>query len=292
MVVAFGGNQFGECAIPALPPGIRYIVASAAYGRTVLLRSDGVIVSLGLNQGRVPPAPPGLSYVSVAAGNNPSLGLLSDGSIVEWGYQGTGAVPRPPLPWGVNYVEIAAGRNHRAARRSDGTVVTWGLMQNGEQWVPQLAPGTSFVQLSVHEWQGAVRIGPTCTYVSFAPGCAGSVSAARLVPRDTPRIGQVHEVTLFDLPASVACMIFGWSRTAPANLGQYGLPGCSLHTSLDAVVFLAGSNGQAKLILPIPNAPGLVGLRFYNQAMVLDPAAGNPLGAVMSDAAEGVIGHW
>jgi hypothetical protein len=36
----------------------------------------------------------------------------------------------------------------------------------------------------------------------------------------------------------------------------------------------------------------LVGLRFANQAVVLDPQAGNAAGAVVSDAAEGVIGHW
>jgi hypothetical protein len=48
---------------------------------------------------------------------------------------------------------------------------------------------------------------------------------------------------------------------------------------------------MAKYCLPIPNLPSLVGMHFCNQAVVLDPGA-NPLGAVISDAAEGVIGHW
>lgn len=165
-------------------------------------------------------------------------------------------------------------------------------MQNGEQRVPPLLPGRSFVQLSVYDWQTSVRVGPTSTYVSFAPGCWGSRSAARLVPRDTPRIGQVHEVTLFDLPANLACMILGWRRPAPMNLTPFGMPNCSLYTSLDAAMFFTGANGQAKFLLPIPNAPALVGTHFYNQAMVFDPGAGNPLGAVMSDAAEGAIGYW
>ena len=39
-----------------------------------------------------------------------------------------------------------------------------------------------------------------------------------------------------------------------------------------------------------PDQPSVVGVRFYNQAIVLDVGAGNPFGAVMSDAREGVVG--
>lgn len=85
-------------------------------------------------------------------------------------------------------------------------------------------------------------------------------------------------------------MFFGWNRIAPTSLGSFGMPGCFQEVSADAAVFLSGLNGQARFELAIPNMPGLVGLHFYNQAVVLDPAA-NALGAVMSDAAEGVIGH-
>jgi len=35
----------------------------------------------------------------------------------------------------------------------------------------------------------------------------------------------------------------------------------------------------------------LVGVRFYQQALVLDPAAGNAFGAVMSDATAAVVGN-
>jgi hypothetical protein len=35
-----------------------------------------------------------------------------------------------------------------------------------------------------------------------------------------------------------------------------------------------------------------LGARLYEQALVPDPAAGNALGAVMSDAAEAVVGAW
>lgn len=68
------------------------------------------------------------------------------------------------------------------------------------------------------------------------------------------------------------------------------MPGCSQHVSVDAAFLLLGQNGIARFVLPIPNDLGLVGLRFHNQAVVLDAGA-NALGAVVSDAAEGVIGN-
>lgn len=43
-------------------------------------------------------------------------------------------------------------------------------------------------------------------------------------------------------------------------------------------------------IQPIPFQQSLLGARFYNQVFVFDPAAGNAMGAVVSDAAEGVVG--
>jgi hypothetical protein len=86
-------------------------------------------------------------------------------------------------------------------------------------------------------------------------------------------------------------MVFGWNRVPPVSLAPLGMSGCNREVSIDAAVFVAGQDHQAVFELPIPNWPVLVGLRFHNQAVVLDPSA-NALGAVVSDAAEGVIGHW
>jgi hypothetical protein len=91
----------------------------------------------------------------------------------------------------------------------------------------------------------------------------------------------------------VLALAFGWQKaSAPVTLGFLGMPGCSLHVDFTALVPLAGENGQAVWSLPIPDDPFWVGTRFYNQALVFDQNVGNPFGAVMSDAAEGVIGHW
>ena len=59
----------------------------------------------------------------------------------------------------------------------------------------------------------------------------------------------------------------------------------------DGAFLLLGQNGVAKYQFGIPGDPKLVGLRFYNQALVLDAAA-NALGAVVSDAAEVMVGHF
>jgi hypothetical protein len=55
--------------------------------------------------------------------------------------------------------------------------------------------------------------------------------------------------------------------------------------------FVAGSNHMAMFRVSIPNQPSLVGVHFFEQALVPDPGA-NAANAVLSDAAEGVVGFW
>jgi alpha-tubulin suppressor-like RCC1 family protein len=291
--IAIGDPSFGVLNIPQPPPGVGYVGVDVEYLETVLLRSDGNVTylgDLGSGQGNVPTLPAGLSYVQVAVGFSHVAALRSDGRLIVWG---SGLpVPIPALPPGVVYVEISSGLHHMLLRRSDGRVVVWGVnFQRGQDQIPALAPGESAVQVSAHGDQSMMRVGPTCTYVTFASGCAGSRPAPSLVPRDTPRIGSTMKVTLFDLPQSAAFMILGWGQTAPVSLAGVGMPGCYQHVTVDGAVFLLGQNQQARWELAIPNWVGLVGFHFHNQAVVLDPAA-NALGAVVSDAAEAVIGHW
>jgi hypothetical protein len=55
---------------------------------------------------------------------------------------------------------------------------------------------------------------------------------------------------------------------------------------------VVGRQGARLMRVYIPPAPFLAGLRMYQQALVLDAAAGNPAGLVVSDAATVVIGNW
>jgi hypothetical protein len=82
-----------------------------------------------------------------------------------------------------------------------------------------------------------------------------------------------------------------WNRSPqPLNLAVLGMPNCSAALIPGAVAAVLGAGGNAAFELTIPNQLGLVGLRFYNQAFIPDPQAVNPLGAVVSDAAEAIIG--
>ncbi len=320
--VAWGANSWGQCAIPPLPPGMTYLGGDASWSRTMLLRSDGQIVQTGSNPVSLPPLPVGLvyrevsshdqgtllrrsddlvlaignsapptlpagvRYVSIAQGRYYRAALRSDGQIEIWGT--TLGAPLPPLPSGVVYVQVSLEEDHVVARRSDGEVVA-GASYNNDVGLPRLRPGESFVDVATGYDITVLRLGPTCSYITYAPGCAGTLPASRLVPRDTPRLGQTLAVTVFDVPFDLAMMVFGWQRTAPTSLANFGMPGCLQHVSVDAGLLLVGSQQQARSLLPIPDAAALVGLRFVNQAIVFDPLA-NPAGAVVSNAAEGVIG--
>jgi alpha-tubulin suppressor-like RCC1 family protein len=291
---AFGDNTGGMCTIPPLPAGMRYTEVDAGYPFTQLRRSDDTFVWAGSDfygVALVPPPPTGKHYRKVRSGERQGVGLFTDGTVTFWPTPSPPFIPVPPLPFGVYYVEADAGQGGIGLRRSDGEVVACGVVDSNVELVPPLEPCTSYVQLRVDGIQFTARVGPTSTYVSFGQGCAGSLPASRLVPENTPRIAQVHRVNVFDLPQSVALMMFGWTRMAPTNLASYGMPGCIAQVNPDGVYALVGQNGVASYELGIPNLPSLVGAHFYNQAVVLDPSAGNALGAVVSDAAEGVIGN-
>jgi hypothetical protein len=98
------------------------------------------------------------------------------------------------------------------------------------------------------------------------------------------------------LPQSLAVMISGLSNVSwaavplPLELTPFGLTNCSLRVSLDVSDALIGSLGSATYSLAVPASTALAGFILHQQALVLDPAAGNPVGLVMSDAATAVVG--
>ncbi len=291
-------EQFGEfnAPIPPLPNGLRYIDADAESRQTVLLRSDGVVLCPACapaSLSNVPALAPGLRYVDVTHCEGFLAALRSDGTLALWGGVGGASWdPLPVLPTGCVYVEISGGYYLIAARRSDGQVVVAGNLGNREEFVPPLQPGTSYVEVDGGDQTVAARVGPTSTYVSFYSGCSGSRPAARLVPADTPRIGATLKVRIFDLPSDLAFLALGFTRTQPVPLDFAGMPGCTAHITADAIDFAIGQSGIATVSVSIPSRQSLVGLHFFHQALVLDPAAGNVAGAVVSAAAEAVIGHW
>lgn len=131
------------------------VAASAGDSHTLLLRGDGVVLSIGCNDqnelGRPNPVAPmspaaavaGLPFiVAVAAGNGYSLALDNTGFVWSWGGAGvrgdglteTGAPSSTPAR--INdlnqVVAIAAGSHHALALGHDGLVAAWGANSNGE----------------------------------------------------------------------------------------------------------------------------------------------------------------
>ncbi len=93
----------------------------------------------------------------------------------------------------------------------------------------------------------------------------------------------------FATPNAPASLVIGFSNDflsgvpLPLDLGVVGAPGCSLLTDFDVTTpYSTNSFGRIDGIdLAIDNAPGLLGLEFFEQVLVLDAAA-NALGAVSS----------
>ena len=121
--------------------------------------------------------------------------------------------------------------------------------------------------------------------VPFGGACAGTRGSPLLTAATLPWLG---EGFVLGLPySSPAALIAGASRTAwgsvslPWSLASAGMPGCSLHASLDLALPLAGN----ALVLPLPSRMELVGVPLYLQGICADAGA-NLLGAVTSNGLE------
>jgi len=142
-----------------------------------------------------------------------------------------------------------------------------------------------------------ITLAPAGAFTMAGPGCAGSLPASTLVANEVPRIGTLLQVTVDHLPLDAAFLFTGYSNTVsafgplPLDASVLGMPGCTGYASIDAVNFLNGSGGAAVFSLNVPHSLALVGMRVWQQALVPDPAAGNPLQAVLSDAAALLIGQ-
>ncbi|MEZ5967354.1 MAG: hypothetical protein R3F56_26185 [Planctomycetota bacterium] len=134
------------------------------------------------------------------------------------------------------------------------------------------------------------------TYAPLGSGCAGP-AALVLSGGQLAWVGRSFDQALLSAPASAASavLLVGGSRTQwgalplPLDLTSLGMTGCRLRTSVDMVLPFALAGGRGIVSIPIPSSPWLVGARMYDQCSVPDSAA-NPLGVVLSNAREWVIG--
>jgi alpha-tubulin suppressor-like RCC1 family protein len=300
LVLAWGSNQYGQCDVPGLSQPCIQVAAGGSH--SLLLLADGSIVGFGFNGSQqcvAPPLPPGIVWVQIAAGKWHSIGRRSDGQVMVWGDSISGVMNIPALPPGQVFVDIAQGSSadHALAIRSDGTPVVWGRYHPESTAVGVLPPNLAAVEVAVGESTSVVRYGAPRSYVRSGLGCAGSQAATTLVPLDLPRLGTTFTIALDHLPGDLAFLFTGFSNTTsrfgplPLALGALGMPNCTAYTSDEVTTFVLGSSGRARAVLGLPNDAAFLGLVFHQQALVLDPQAGNSLGAVMSDAATAQIGR-
>ncbi|MCA8968946.1 MAG: S8 family serine peptidase [Planctomycetes bacterium] len=120
----------------------------------------------------------------------------------------------------------------------------------------------------------------------------------QLVPslssNDTPVLGKSMSVDLASARANVpAIFLLGFSDTmwGPIPLPFAYAGTCKLLASGDVMLGAATSaTGTASISLVVPASPALVGLRFYNQFLVVEPV--NAFGLVASNAGKGLIGDF
>ncbi|MCA8975849.1 MAG: hypothetical protein KDC98_14095 [Planctomycetes bacterium] len=123
-------------------------------------------------------------------------------------------------------------------------------------------------------------------------GCPGPLGPPSLVPLTLPWIGSTQSFQLVNvpLPAGSFCTLGfddqAWLGTPlPWDMTPIGMPGCQLRVAPAATEFVVGTAWN----FGIPNAPSLLGLPFFTQAMVIDPPA-NAVGFTVTQSVAGVMG--
>lgn len=123
------------------------------------------------------------------------------------------------------------------------------------------------------------------TATSFDTGCAGSAGVGLLAnaPYTLPWLGDTMRTRVNTVPTSLgALFVSSFTPATPTSLAPFGMPGCNLLVTPDAVEFLSANAGAAEWTLSVPNNTALVGMPIYQQALPLDPTA-NALGLAASN---------
>jgi hypothetical protein len=142
--------------------------------------------------------------------------------------------------------------------------------------------------------------GAVAGWAPFGAGCSGTAGTPRLAASGTslPIVGTQFALELTNVPVfGFAVIAVGFSATQwgsqslPMDLALLGMPNCTLYVRPDFLFYAPIGFGHAHFVSPVANSASLVGMEFWNQALVLDQPA-NPAGAVVANAGAGVIGPF
>jgi hypothetical protein len=140
---------------------------------------------------------------------------------------------------------------------------------------------------------------PQASVSTLGTGCPGAYGpltlAATSFPGSTVPVlgsGVTFTVTGYSpLPFAHTYFIVGFDRNVwggsplPLSLAGFGMPGCTLYESIDALV----TYGYGSFTITLPPAQQFLGFHFYVQALVQDFGLSGPSMAV-SDALDCAIG--
>ncbi|MGE0144954.1 MAG: hypothetical protein AB7I19_16900 [Planctomycetota bacterium] len=140
---------------------------------------------------------------------------------------------------------------------------------------------------------------PQDLYADIGPGCSGLSSFLPDIEAnlsDIPQIGTTFLADITGMPSGgggYAVLLgfrtdFWGAFLLPLDLAAVFMPGCSLYQDVAIATGGAQAGGTATYSLAIPNDTGLLGLSFYNQVVVVDPAA-NAFGLTVSNGKRGCI---
>ncbi|MCA8950960.1 MAG: hypothetical protein KDE27_15760 [Planctomycetes bacterium] len=133
----------------------------------------------------------------------------------------------------------------------------------------------------------------------YGLACGAPPMRSVVDPGARPLLGANLGVDIEGVPNGAAFMCFGWSNrqalglTLPMVMDGFGLPGCWLLQSDDAITLPCAMTGPttARFTLPIPSAASFAGLRFFLQPW--GPAPGHNLGGgVVGDAVAVTLGSF
>lgn len=180
-----------------------------------------------------------------------------------------------------------------------GSVVFPSFLGNGSILHPRTAVGgTNGIHYwhspSTTAWNGPFTTQPWAWRIltPVSKGARPQISCS-----GTMSIGQVSTIKVSEArPAAPALLFLGASNAVwgsislPLDLTFMGAPGCRAHVSGELSLALATDpTGSAAFPLAVPNNAALVGLHFFTQWYIVDPAVNTAL-IVNSDAAEAIIG--
>lgn len=213
--------------------------------------------------------------------------VLPNGEVVAGGdFQNAGSVAASRLArWdGTSWSGFGSGAD--APVRALGVTASGDLLVGGEFRTVAGMPTGYFARFD------------SCSsaYTVFGAGCAGALGVPGNEVLQQPKLGTSLMARITRMPQSLGFLALGTSRAVsafgplPVAMAPLGMAGCDLRVSLDYLQVLSGSNQTATWSLAIPNNPMLLGMQFYSQALVVDPAA-NAFGAILSDAATATLGQ-